>query len=191
MLRRLGLAMLAAAFVFAAASTAAPPRALAQTPAACPTGVTVTVAPPDATAPTTVTVALAPPVNIVAATAADPTSYHLHYFVDTLATSAGTVIPAGNPKIIHSASLTQEVGPLTAGTHTVTVVLGQLNHTACDARGTVTFIVGATAAAPSAPKAGNAGLANASTSALVVVVLIAVAVAVVAAARLWTPRSRR
>ena len=73
---------------------------------------------------------------------------------------------------------------------TVTVVVGQFNHAACEARGTATFIVGAAVGGPTAPKSGNAGLAGSSSSALVVVLLVAVAVAVVVAARLWTPKNR-
>ena len=80
--------------------------------------------------------------NIKPASAADPASFHFHYFVDTDATVAGQVVPAGNPKIIHSASTTQDLGSLSAGQHTVTVVLGQYNHTACENRGSVTFTVG-------------------------------------------------
>ena len=196
MLRRLVSLLLVLTFASSAA-LAAVSSASAQTPtptaaaqAACPTGVTVNVAPPTAAAPTTLTVALTPPQNIKAATTADPQSLHLHYFVDSLPTAAGSVVPAGDPKIIHSGSLTQDVGPLTAGTHTVTVVVGQLNHTACEARGSATFIVGQAAGAPVAPKSGNAGLAGASSSALVVVLLVGVAIAVVVAARLWTPKNR-
>jgi hypothetical protein len=190
MVRRIGLATL----VMGIALCALAPSARAQTPTPqlpCPTGVTVNVSAPEAAAPMTVSVSLTPAQPIKAASFADPNSLHVHYFVDTLATAAGSVIPAGDPKIIHSGTLTQDLGQLTAGTHTVTVVLGQLNHTACDARGSTTFIVGQLAAAPVAPKSGNAGLASSSTSALVVVLLVAVAAGVVIAARLWTPRNRR
>ncbi|TAK79363.1 MAG: DUF4399 domain-containing protein, partial [Dehalococcoidia bacterium] len=113
-------------------------NASAQTPAACPTGVTLAVAPPTAAAPTTVTVAVTPAQNIKPASAADATSFHLHYFIDTPAAAAGTVIPTGDPKIVHGTT-TQDLGALAAGSHTVVAVLGQLNHTACDARATVTF----------------------------------------------------
>jgi len=101
--------------------------------------VTLTVSPPAASAPSSVSVTVSPQINIKAASAGDPTSFHLHYFVDTEATAAGTAVPTGNPKIIHSGSTTQDLGALTAGSHTVTVVLGQFNHVACDARGSVTF----------------------------------------------------
>lgn len=168
----------------AAQATPAPAQA------ACPAGVTVNVAPPTVAAPTTVSVTLTPPQNVKAASAGDPQSLHLHYFIDALPTPAGTVIPSNDPQIIHSGSLTQDLGTLTAGTHTVTVVVGQFNHAACEARGSATFIVGQSAGAPTAPKSGNAGLSGSSTSALVVVLLVAVAVAVVVAARLWTPRNR-
>lgn len=180
----------ALAAVSSAAAQTPTPTGTALAQAACPAGVTVNVAPPTAAAPTTLTVTLTPPQNIKAASTADPQSLHLHYFVDSLPTAAGSVVPAGNPQIVHSGSLTQDVGPLTSGTHTVTVVVGQLNHTACEARGSATFIVGQAAGALVAPKSGNAGLAGASGSALVVVLLVGVAIAVVVAARLWTPKNR-
>ena len=72
------------------------------------------------------------------ATTGDFSSFHLHYFIDTPAAGAGSSIPTTDPKIIHSASTTQDLGALAAGTHTVTAVLGQLSHVACDARATVT-----------------------------------------------------
>lgn len=198
MLRRFGSLVLALALTTSTALVSATTVA-AQTPtpaatpaaqAACPTSVTVAVAPPTSWAPTTVTVTLTPAQNIKAASAGDPQSLHLHYFIDSTPTAAGAVIPSNDPTIIHSGSLTQDLGALTAGTHTVTAVVGQFNHAACEARGAATFIVGASAGAPVAPKAGNAGLAGSSGSALVVVLLVAVAVAVVLAARLWTPKNR-
>ena len=135
--------------------------ALAQAPtptappaAACPTGVTLTVSAPSASAPSSVSVTLSSELNIKPATAADPTSFHLHYFVDTDATAAGTPVPTDNPKIIHSASTTQDLGALTAGSHTVTVVLGQFNHVACDVSGSVTFT---SVALPATGSGGNFG----------------------------------
>ena len=198
MLRRFASLLLVLALASSAALASAA-TARAQTPsptpaapaqAACPSGVNVAVAPPTAAAPTTVSVTLTPPQNVKAASAGDPQSLHLHYFVDSIPTAAGTVVPSNDPTIIHSGSLTQDLGALTSGTHTVTVVVGQFNHAACEARGAATFIVGAAAGAPTAPKSGNAGLAGSSSSALVVVLLVAVAVAVVVAARLWTPKNR-
>lgn len=187
----LTLASMAAFASFATASAQVPtPTATPPAQAACPTGVTVAVAPPTSAAPTTVSVTLTPAQTIKAASAGDPQSLHLHYFIDSTPTAAGTVVPSNVPTIIHSGALTQDLGALTAGTHTVTAVVGQFNHTACEARGSVTFIVGAAAGAPTAPKSGNAGLAGSSGSALVVVLLVAVAVAVVVAARLWTPKNR-
>ncbi len=124
-----------------AASTPAGGATPAQQPAPCPAGVTLTVSPPAAGAPTTVTVSLSQSVNLKPPTANDPNSFHLHYFVDTAPVPAGQAVPRGNPKIIHSPSTTQDVGPLDPGQHTVTVVLGQFNHTACETRGSVTFTV--------------------------------------------------
>ena len=156
--------------------------ALAQAPtptaapiAACPTGATLTVSPPTASAPSTVSVTVSPQLNIKAASAGDPTSFHLHYFVDTDATAAGTAVPTGDPKIIHSGSTTQDLGALTAGSHTVTVVLGQFNHVACDARGSVTFT---SVALPATGSGGDldqnaSGLPTAAWLALAGVVLAA------------------
>ncbi len=155
----------------ATALLASSERVLAQTPTAtgtavalapCPTGGTLTVAAPSASAPSTVTVAIAPPLaNLKAASAADPTSLHVHYFIDTPAPAAGAAIPTGNPSIIHSGTLTQDLGALAAGSHTVVVVVGQLDHRACDLRGQVTFTTAAAQAAPTAavspPKTGTGG----------------------------------
>lgn len=162
----------------------------AGTPAACPTGTTLTVAAPTAAAPTTVTVTITPPVNIKAATAGDLTSYHVHYFIDTTATAAGTAVPTGDPKIIHSGSLTQDLGALSAGSHTVTVVLGQVSHVACETRGSVTFTTAAAAATPAAPKTGNAGLTS-TDSTMPALALLALAIVVVGGARLATVRAER
>jgi len=151
--------------VAAQTATATPtPTATAVSPAACPTGATLVVSAPTPGAPTTVSVVVTPTsLNIKAASAADPTSFHLHYFIDTTASAAGTVIPAGDPKIIHSGTLTQDLGALTAGSHTVTVVLGQFTHTACETRSSVTFTVAANAApgtiiSGSVPTSGGFGL---------------------------------
>jgi hypothetical protein len=172
----------------AQAQTPSPQPVATQLP--CPTGLSVNVTPPDAAAPTTVNVTLTPAQPLKAASFADPNSLHVHYFIDVLPTPAGTVIPSNDPKIIHSGALTQDLGPLSAGMHTVTVVVGQLNHTACDARGSSTFIVGQVAAQVAPPKSGNAGLASSSSSALVVVLLVGVTAAVVVAARYWSPRNK-
>jgi hypothetical protein len=138
-------------------------------PAACPTGVTLTVAPPSASAPTTVSVTLSSQLNLKPASASDPTSFHLHYFVDTDPVAAGQPVPTGNPKIIHSASTTQDLGALTAGSHTVTVVLGQFNHTACAVRGSVTFTSAAL------PVTGSGGYLDRSSSGMSMAVWLALA----------------
>lgn len=139
-----------------------PNAATAQTIAACPTGATMTITAPTAAAPTTVSVTITPAQNIKAAAVADTTSLHMHYFVDTPATAAGATIPSGDPKVLHSGTTTQDLGTLAAGSHTVIAVLGQLNHTACDTRATVTFTTAAAAATTTAApaKTGNAGLAQ-------------------------------
>jgi hypothetical protein len=165
-----------------------PSAATAQTIAACPTGATMTITAPTAAAPTTVNVTITPVQNIKAAATADATSLHMHYFIDTPATAAGATIPSGDPKILHSGTTTQDLGTLAAGSHTVIAVLGQLNHTACDTRATVTFTTAAatTTAAPAAApaKTGNAGLAqDGSASMLLVGSLVGVAFVLTVGAR--------
>jgi hypothetical protein len=188
--------MLAASGLANAQTPTATPTAVALAP--CPTG-TLTVAAPTAGAPTSVTATIAPPLaNLKAATASDPMSHHLHYFVDTPATAAGALVPTGDPKIIHSATLTQDLGTLAAGSHTVIVVVGQLDHRACDLRGTVTFTVAAqvaptatataTAAPVSPPSTGSGGLLGQSsgTSSLALATLALATIVAVAGAAVAT-----
>lgn len=174
-----GVSILALAGASGIAS-AQTPTATSQPLAACPTG-TLTVAAPTAAAPSTVSVTIAPPLaNLKAASAGDRASHHVHYFIDTPAPAAGTLIPTGNASIIHSGTLTQDLGTLAAGSHTVVVVVGQLDHRACDLRGQVTFTTSAAgAAAVTPPKTGNGGLlegAATSTSGLSLAALAATAV---------------
>ena len=154
--------LLSPVLLAAVISFLSPNAATAQTIAACPTGATMTITAPTAAAPTTVSVTITPAQNIKAAAVADTTSLHMHYFVDTPATAAGATIPSGDPKVLHSGTTTQDLGTLAAGSHTVIAVLGQLNHTACDTRATVTFTTAAAAATTTAApaKTGNAGLAQ-------------------------------
>lgn len=114
----------------------------------CPAGESIAVTAPTAAAPTTVSVTVTPPVNLKPAKDADAASYHLHYFVDidpSTVVQAGQPVPAGNPKIIHSATTTQDVGALAAGKHTVWVVLGDVGHVVCTpiVQGSVSFDVSA------------------------------------------------
>ncbi len=159
MLRRTTLASLLAAGALTSGYGVATTQAQNISP--CPTGVTISVTPPAAGS-ATVTVATSPAVTIKPASEGDPASFHLHYFVDTPAVAAGEPVPTGNPKIIHSGKTTQDLGSLAAGEHTVTVVLGQVNHMACEARGSVTFTSAtAVTAAPAAPvpaATGSGGL---------------------------------
>ena len=116
----------------------------------CPSGEAITVAAPAANAPTTVSVTVAPPVNLKPAKDGVADSFHLHYFVDidpSTVVQAGQPVPTGNPKIIHSAATTQDVGALSPGRHTVWVVLGDVSHTVCTpiVQGSVSFDVAATA----------------------------------------------
>jgi hypothetical protein len=173
--------------------TPSPSPTAIPTPAACPQGVMLQIAPPASAAPTSptssvVTVTVSPPdLNIKAATAGDPTSFHLHYFIDTPASAPGATVPAGDPKIIHSASLTPDLGSLTPGPHSVTVVLGQSNHVACDARATVSFNVATNS--PAAPKTGNLGASSEQTPRSAVVLVALVMGAVLIGARQVTRRS--
>lgn len=156
MLRRTTLASLLAAGALTSGYGVATTQAQNISP--CPAGVTISVTPPAAGS-ATVTVATSPAVTIKPASEGDPASFHLHYFVDTPAVAAGQPVPTGNPKIIHSGKTTQDLGSLAAGEHTVTVVLGQVNHMACEARGSATFTSAtAVTAAPTAAATGSGGL---------------------------------
>ncbi len=131
----------------------------------CPSGEAITVVAPSAGAPTTVSATVSPPVNLKPAKDGVVDSFHLHYFVDidpSTVVRAGEPVPTGNPKIIHSATTTQDVGTLTAGNHRVWVVLGDVAHTACTpmVAGSVSFDVMAAAALP----ASGTGLAGGSAS---------------------------
>ena len=172
-----------------AAQTPTPtPTATAVAFAPCPSGVTIAVTPPVAAAPTTVSVTVTPAINIKAGSVGDVNSFHLHYFIDTAPAAAGTVIPSGDPKIIHSGATTQDLGTLADGQHTVTVVLGQLNHTACDARGAVTFSVTQAPSSAAAPKTGNAGLLAPSRSTASVALLLGAMALLTIIGRLGTAR---
>jgi hypothetical protein len=129
----------------------------------CASGEAITVTAPTASAPTTVSASVAPPVNLKAAKDAVADSFHLHYFVDidpSTVVQPGQAVPTGNPKIIHSAATTQDGGTLSAGKHTVWVVLGDVNHTTCSPMvvGSVSFDVAAAAAAlPASGTGGDSG----------------------------------
>lgn len=194
-----GVLAMAAVVVACGWALAFAPTTQAQTaPAACPANLVLTLAAPTAAAPTTVTATVTPTVTLKAATAADPASFHVHYFIDvdpTTVVKPGEAIPTGNPQIVHSASLTQDLGTLSAGSHKVSVVLGQVSHQACAgadgklAVGAVTFQVGAAAAAP--PKTGQAGIVTSPRSTTSTVWgLIVLAALLPAAGRLLTAKRR-
>jgi len=149
---------LAAISVFALSASAYAGASPAPAFKECPAGESIVVAAPTAAAPTTVSVTVTPPVNLKAAKDADAASYHLHYFVDidpSTVVQGGQAVPAGNPKIIHSAATTQDVGALAAGKHTIWVVLGDVGHVVCSpvVQGSVSFDVSAGAL----PKTGTGG----------------------------------
>lgn len=201
-LHRVGWASIAAGLFLGIVASAGAPGASAQTPpTACPADLKIAVAAPTAAAPSTVTATITPTLNLKAATAADPTSFHVHYYVDTDPTKSlkpGTPIPTGDPKIIHAASTTQDLGALPAGQHTVWVVVGQVSHQACGGAdgnivtGSTTFTTAALQAvpvqAPAPSKTGTGGVEPTRTSALVVLALLAATGLAVAGARRVTQR---
>jgi hypothetical protein len=132
-----------------------------------------------------VKVTVTPSINIQPAMPPNPSSYHLHYFIDTEPTAAGSMVPFGNPRIVHTNQTTLEVTGLSAGSHLVTVVLGQYNHTACPARGSDSFQVGA---AVQPPRTGSAGLVSGggSDDAYAAFALLSVATMLTLSARLAT-----
>lgn len=149
---------------------------------ACPSGEAITVVAPTVSAPTTVSVTVAPPVNLKPAKDAVADSFHLHYFVDidpSTVVQAGQPVPTGNPKIIHSAATTQDAGALSAGKHTVWVVLGDVSHTTCTPMvvGSVSFDVKAAAALP----AGGTGVGDGGANGVAIPMFIAALIAGLAA----------
>jgi hypothetical protein len=71
------------------------------------------------------------PALVPAASATKLDDYHLHYFLDAdPAPYIGTQVPVpmGNPNIVHTAALQQSFDNVTAGSHTVTVMLSGANH---------------------------------------------------------------
>jgi hypothetical protein len=129
----------------------------------CPPGVGLTVISAPLTQPgwpAIVQVALSRPVNLKPESAGDPTALLLFYLVDNLLVPPEFAIPVGDtsstiaaqpggpvlpgvpsrsPKIIASASSTVDLGVLQPGPHVVFVELGQSDHLACEANGSVNF----------------------------------------------------
>jgi hypothetical protein len=71
------------------------------------------------------------PQLVAAASATKLDDYHLHYFLDEDATPyIGSLlpVPAGNPRIVHTANLQVTFDNVAPGPHKVTVVLGGANH---------------------------------------------------------------
>lgn len=154
-----------------AAGTVSPTRAAGAsavatpTAAPCPPNETLRIMAPMAAAPTTVSVQVSPPLNLKPAAENDPNSFHLHYFIDlnpATVIKLGQPIPLGNPQIIHTAATTQDVGQLTAGPHTVWVVLAQVNHIPCtpSVQSSVTFTVAAPAVTAVAPRSSASPVAT-------------------------------
>jgi hypothetical protein len=71
------------------------------------------------------------PPLVAAANATRLEDYHLHYFLDENAApylGTGTPVPMGNPKIVHTAATQTTFDNVTAGNHTVAVMLSGSNH---------------------------------------------------------------
>ena len=106
-------------------------------------------------------------VTIKAASAGDPNSSHLHYFIDkdpAGIVQQGQPIPVGDPNIIHSGSLAQQLPTLSPGQHHVWVVLGHLDHTpySPNVQADVSFTVSAAAGTPVAGGAASGATGGAS-----------------------------
>lgn len=104
-------------------------------------------------------------VTIKAASANDPNSSHLHYFIDkdpAGIVKQGQPIPTGDPNIIHSGSLAQQLPTLSPGQHHVWVVLGHLDHTpySPNVQAEVTFTVSGAAGTPAAGGAAGTPVAG-------------------------------
>ncbi len=125
----------------------------------------------------TVTTKVTPPdVNIKSPALGDLNSFHVHYFIDLDPATVivpGQPVPTGNPKIIHSASLTQSVADLPAGPHQVWVVAGRMNHVPC--AGGVQATVKFNAAAPKPPSTGDSIAPGDSGSSLLLAAGVAAA----------------
>jgi hypothetical protein len=167
-MRRISWIIVAVLLLFCSAGVAGATRhAAAQ---AAPT-LTITSPSNGATvaAPATITVAVTG-VTIKAASEGDPNSSHLHYFVDkdpANIVKPGQPIPTGDPNIIHSGSLTQQLPSLGPGQHHVWVVLGHLDHTpySPNVQADVTFTVsGAAASTPAAGAAAGAPTAGGASA---------------------------
>jgi hypothetical protein len=81
--------------------------------------------------PVKVSVTYTGPALISGAEAKKLDDYHLHYFLDEDAGAylgSGMPIPAGNPKIVHSAAKEVNFDNLPPGAHTVSVVMSGNNH---------------------------------------------------------------
>src|SRR5258708_22336251 len=81
----------------------------------------------------TVTIQVTGTTLVPAASATKLEDLHVHYMldVDPAAYLSGTTpIPAGDPKIVHSAALSNTFSGVAPGAHRVAVVLGYSNHTA-------------------------------------------------------------
>ena len=128
----LGLLTLLAAAMMACTPTAAPPAGAASKPANASVKISAPAAGARASAGSVkVTVDYQGPALVPGAESTKLEDYHLHYFLDEDATpyiGTAQVIPAGNPKIIHSAAREVTFENVAAGSHTITVVMTGNNH---------------------------------------------------------------
>jgi len=118
-----------------------------------------TVAAPDVT----VTISVTGTTLVPAAQATRKEDLHVHYLLDTDPApwlSGTTPVPMGNPNIVHSGALSNTFNGVSAGPHTVNVLLGFADHTAFQpvVDPSVSFTVAGQATAPAQlPRTGDLG----------------------------------
>jgi len=83
---------------------------------------------------------------------------HFHVLLDKNTVAAGTPFAQGDPAIVHTTNTEQTFDNLTAGQHTVMIVLGYSDHTPWQppVEAKVSFTVAAGQAPPQLPKTGGA-----------------------------------
>src|SRR5437016_1638144 len=137
----------------------------------------------------TVTIQVAGTTLVAAANATKLEDMHVHYFLDVDATpylDGTTPIPAGNPAIVHSGSLSNTFANVAPGAHKVTVVLGLSDHRAFQppVAPSVSFTVAGQAAPAGLPKTGDGSTATTSLPIAALAIALLAVVLVAGAARL-------
>ena len=130
---------LALSVLWVACSTAAPAAPASPTPGAVaqrPANASLTISSPTSgqtvpAGPVQIAVQYTGPQLVPGANATRLDDYHLHYFLDESATSyIGSLmpVPMGNPHVVHTAALQVSFDGVTAGQHTLTVMMSGSNH---------------------------------------------------------------